>query len=352
MMKEIKKKNIKHLLFMVACLLVLFGCETESDEWVDVGYKSLRIQMFFQADETKSYTAFYNDQEISMQPGPGNSKLFQVPDTVGVLKVFNNNEPTPELEVTINVGTIYLIQLPGQPVTLYEEEDFMKFTATMSLFEGYKAVINDQEILDGENYIRKDNATGNLEFYGEEETTPVYTIEDVTIEAGQNVVILQASETEFIRLEGGTGEEEPPATDTLSKVNFFYTPTGPFNNVDSIRIVLYTMDWYLASGNIFPVDTIVVEKGKLSPYVELDIAQFRESYGTTANFLYSVYNAETEEQIIDVWTGATMFSINNDGSEINFKCQYKFATYQVAYTVSSWDGSYIYSNKFIMGEPW
>lgn len=312
-------------LFWIVSLFLLTGCETESDEWVDVGYKSLRIQMFFQADETKSYTAFFNDQEISMQPGPGNSKLFQVPDTVGVLKVFNNNEPTPELEVIINVGTIYLIQLPGQPVTLYEEEDFIKFSALISLFEGYKAVFYGQEILQGENYIRKDNTTGDLEFYGEEGTTPVDTIEDVTLTEGENLIILQTSETEFVQLSGGDTEEPEPEGDHLSKVRFFYTPAGKLN-VDSIRLNIFAFNPMTGSDFIWDYKSVVVKKGELSPYIELDATLFKD-YNSRAGFAYSISNAETDEIIDDGMSAANTFSINKD--QDYFKALYKFATRQI-----------------------
>lgn len=336
-------KNITHLLFLVAGLLALFGCETESDDWKDVGYTSLSIEMEFQADETKSYTALYNDQEISMRLG--NSNIILRSDTVGVLKIFNDNESTPEMEETIHISPgkpISLIQLSGQPVTLYEEEDFLKISATLALYEGYKAVFNDQEILDGENYIRKENTTGNLEFYKEDETAPVYSIEDITVEAGQSLIILQSSETEFVSLEGGNGEEEAPATENLSKVNFFYTPSGALN-IDAVKMEMYSLDHDVNEVNL--VATVTIEKGKLSPYIELDLAQYQETYGTQSIFAYSLYNAETNELIEDVWNGNTTFNLDAQ-PEDQFKTKYKFVTFQV--TNAGWG----YPPQFIMGEEW
>ncbi|MGV8094860.1 MAG: hypothetical protein AB2L24_23660 [Mangrovibacterium sp.] len=332
-------KNYSYLVILVWIFLFL-SCEQDGED-IYSGYMKLTSTFVYpETTDPNAYTVTYNGKDIK-------EAYFSRNELTGQLQVFAKDTETPELDIEITVEpneNIQLIKLPGKDIELYREEDFMKFSATMSLFEGYKAVFNDQEILDGENYIKKVNATGDLEFYGENEAVPVYTIEDMTIEAEQNIIILQSSETEFVSLEGGTDDEEAPVTENLSKVNFFYSPAGALN-VNSIRMEIYSYDYWLMAGNIFPVTTIVLEKGKLSPYIELDIAQYQESYGTIAYFVYGLYNAETGELIEDVWNGNNSFTLNASGEQNDFKTKYKFVTYQVTNAIG-------YPPKFIMGEEW
>ncbi len=334
---------MKRLIYLILIMFMagLVSCEKDG-ELIKHGYFTLNTSFIYSPDANvaDNYVFLFNGDTLLISSAFTRTGYIDRYNAMGTLEVVEKGqteaEYSQELILTENT-TLQFIKLPGQAIDIYTTDSYTQVSVTITLFPGYKTIFNGQELVNGFNYIRNNKLSGNLEFYGEDETAPVYTIEDMILKADQNIVILQSSSTEFISLEGGASDEEPPASERLSKVNFYYAPTEALN-VDSIRLEMYSYDQDI--NEINPIGTIVIEKGKLSPYLELDIAQYQETYGTPAGFAYSLYNAETGDLIEDIWNGATMFSIEAQ-SDDQYKSKYKFATYQIGRPP-----------KFIMGDEW
>jgi hypothetical protein len=328
-------KNYSFLLLLIWPFLFA-ACDNNGEEFIDINYTKLGCSIVYPSNAAYSIT--FNGKGID-------TTFYTYDELTGLLQVFPNDEETPELDTMITAepgGSIQLIKLPGKNIELYQEGDFIKFSTTMALYSGYTAMYNGQHIVDGDNYIKKENASGNLEFYGEGETTPVYAIENMTLEAGQNIIILQSSETEFVVLEGGESGEEAPATENLCKLNFFFTPSGALD-IDRLRVEIYSYDIWFMSGDLYHVGDVVIEKGKLSSYIELDLAQYQESFNLPAVFACGLYDDETNEEIYNVWNTGCVFEIAAQSDQ--FKTKYKFATYRIT-------NSDPYMPQFIMGEEW
>ncbi len=331
------------LSLIVTFFFIFTGCDEEgelSDSIAD-GYYTLEAS-FIYPDNVDNYMFSFHGDTIEKIGGLAVNR-----GDVGTLNVVEKGQTTPVFnqEVTISNDTIFqFIKLPGESsLELYKETDFIQFNTTLSLFEGYEAIFNGQTIVNGENYMKRVTATGNLEFYKEDETNPVYSIKDMTIENEQNLVILQSSANSFVSLEGGSGNEEAPATENRCRVNFFYEPSGTLN-IDSLQIDIYSYDIWFACGTLNPVGNVVAPKGNLSPYIELDLTEYKESYNAPATFACGLYGYKdgVKQEIYDVWNAGCLFSLKNQQND-DYKTEYKFATYQI--TTS-------YSTQFIFGEEW
>ncbi len=318
-------------------MLILTGCDTEGEN-VYTGYMKLSYSVVYPKDaEAGAYTVTFNGKDI-------NSTSFLRDELKGELKVYTKGSETVELDTLITVEPnqkIQLIKLPGKNVVLYNADDYITFSATLSLLGGYMATFNGQKIVDGVNYIGKDNLQGDLLFYKEGISNPVYTIENMVLETNKRIIILQSSDTDFVSLAGNSVEEEDPVAENLSKVRFFYSPTGALN-VDSLKMEVYSYDANINEINL--VATTVMKKGELSSYMEFDIAQYKENYNSPAGFGYSLYNAKTGEMLEDVMNGSTMFNFDSQEGD-QYLMKYKFQTQQITNSIG-------YRLKFIMGTEW
>lgn len=319
------KKTYVYVLFSTLSLLFA-GCDknAELNEDIAAGFLRLNSNVIYPTNSSSDYRVEFQGKDIS-------ETYFNRSESEGELTVYSKDSDTPELTIIYNIAengtTIDLIKLPGKGIELYKENDYISFSTVIALFDGYKAILNDQEIVDGLNYIKKENTSGTLEFVEEGGTDPVSTIEDFVVENGESIVLLQASDTEFVQLAGGGEEESAPDTDNLSKIRFFYPPIGRLN-VDSIRLDFIAFD--MDMNEIIDYKSVVVKKGELSSYVELDAALFKDNYSSAATFGYSIYNADTEELIEDAFNGNNTFEIYQASSGDNrFKAGYKFTTYQI-----------------------
>ncbi|WP_448788301.1 hypothetical protein [Bacteroides graminisolvens] len=115
-------KNVKSLI-LYFFILILSGCDTEG-EYTDAGYVSFRVKIEWQADANIDYKMTFDNDTIKQNTGI----IVPREQTSGVLRVYRNDETTPELEkeVTIENGVISLIQLPGSTISLsptVEDED-------------------------------------------------------------------------------------------------------------------------------------------------------------------------------------------------------------------------------------
>jgi hypothetical protein len=338
------KKNIYLILFFILPFLS-GGCQTEG-EAIDNSYLQLTARIAYHPTGEiieHLYTVTYNGQDISKTYFPRSEKE-------GTLQVFLKETGEKELETTITVEgnkQIEFIKLPGKSLEIYHADDYITFSASLSLFEGYKLVFNGQELVGGVNYLKKEQTNGTLMLYGENGNAPVYSVEDVVLANEDNLVIFQSSENEFLSLSNDGDEEEAPLTDNLSKVRFFYSPKGALN-VDAIELVFLSLDF---EASIIEEDiySIIVEKGKLSSYIELDAAKYWETNRSETWYGYSIYVYDLSKQrrgnlIEDVYNGNNTFTIDIRQNP-RTKAKYKFATYQITNRTG-------YSLEYAMGTEW
>lgn len=337
------KKNIYLILYFIIPYL-LVGCQTEGEN-IDLGYIQVSARIVYPQElNINSYKVICNEKDIS-------ESFFATTEKEVKFQVFSKDAGTLELDtiIPLNNGSnnIELIKLPGKKLEIYHEESYLSFSTTLALFDGYKMIFNKQQIVAGLNFIQKEKFTGSMEFYKEGESTPVYSIENVVIEQGSEYIIMQSGESEFFSLSDDSGDEQDPTSRNLTKARFFYAPVGGLN-VDAIEVEFISYD---ASVSVIDVITpsVIVEKGKLSSYIELDIAKYKDTYNSPSGFGYSIYAYDVTTQtrgvlIEDVMNGNNMFNIDAQADDA-YKTKYKFTTYQITNGIG-------YAPKFIMGTGW
>lgn len=227
--------------------------------------------------------------------------------------------------------TLQILLLPGKEIELYEEEKYITFNGSFILNSGYTVKINGQELIQGLNYISKEKAVGNLEFYKEGEDEPIATISDISIEADSTLNLMQLSDTEFIEVP--KDDEPDPLSNKILKARFLYLG-GDMLTMDKVQVDFYINDdwcWMF-----FPerIGTITLEKGEMSEYIELDYS-FREpdAYGSCTSegygysFYYDVIDPETNITIVDHNSYSAILGANDMPSIDYMSWTYKKATF-------------------------
>lgn len=321
------------------------GCQTEGED-INHGYIQVSATIVYPEEiNINSYRVTYNGKDIY-------NSFFTPEEKEGELQIFSKDAGELELSTKLILkdgrNNIELIKLPGKTIELYDEANYISFRTTLALYDGVGLSQNGQPLISGLNYIAKDKATGDLTFYKEGESEPLHVIENTTIEQDANLIFMQSGETEFVTLTDDSEGEEAPASENLSKIRFFYAPVGGLNH-DAIEVELISYDYYSVSAIDYITPSVIVEKGKLSSYVELDIAKYKDTYFSPAGFGYSIYAYDVATQtrgilIEDVMNGNNMFNLDAQ-SDDQYKTKYKFATYQI--TIRSG-----YPPLFILGTEW
>jgi hypothetical protein len=270
-------------------------------------------------------------------------------DLTGELEVYEKESNTLALEATITVvprQVIQLIKLPEKPMAFYDEDSYTTFTLKVFYLSGqedfYSAYFDGQECSKGMNYISRDELTGTLEIYTEGAETPVFAQEDITLEPESSVNILQLSETEFLYLEGGGGEEEAPESDDFTKVQVFYTPDDLLTE-DSYTMKVYAVnEWYITMDDAILIDEIEIRSGELSSYVLLDMRSYQHEE-SPAGITFDLYT-QSGEMFVDHLSSFNVLWIDPkeySGDDL-FKSKYKFQTHRL----SPWGG------QFAFGDEW
>lgn len=225
--------------------------------------------------------------------------------------------PPIEQNVTLQPGTtLKLLLQPGKVIELYDEKDYITFTGSFILNEGYTAKINEQILVQGLNYIRNEIRQGDLKFYKEGETAPVATISDISLVQDANLNVMQLTDNEFIEIP--VDDEPEPTSNKILKARFLYLGDDVLS-MDKVRIDLYILNQWSYEFISNPVASITIEKGKLSEYLDLD-ASFREpdpnagdaedSYGYS--FLYEIVDPLTENVIVDHSSYSTYLDLSGE----------------------------------------
>lgn len=210
-----------------------------------------------------------------------------------------------EQSVTLQPGdVIQLLLLPDKTIALYNEKDYVSFSVDLVLDNGCIAKLNGQPLVSGvTNYIHKDKASGEIEFYKEGEDTPVASM-PVTIENGRSLNIMQSGDAAF---EIPADDEPEPTSNKILKARFIYTGDDVLT-MDEIRLDFYLLNFwsykFMYDGEI--VGSVTLQKGEFSEYIELDCS-FRypdETAGDSeGSYMYSFLF-----DIIDVATGTVIAS--------------------------------------------
>lgn len=314
------------LIFFISILLT--GCNTEGED-IDMSYTSYQISVV--------YPEHFNisDLVVTLDGKNLNTALFAGrEDKTESLKVTYQDYNVLEQQVTLKSGDgIKVILLPGKVIDLYSEQDYITFNGSFVLNSGYVAKLNGQELVDGLNYIRKDKASGDIEFYqeNEEEETLIATMQDVSIAADMNLNIMQLDEATFVEIP--KDEEAEPSSNKILKARFLYLGDEVLS-MDKVRLDFFINDeWCWV---FFPerIGTITLEKGKMSDYIELDYS-FREpdAYGSCTSdcygyvFYYDVIDPETNTVIVDHNSSYIQIGLNDYPSIDYMTWTYKKGTF-------------------------
>lgn len=342
------KKNIYLILYLIIPSL-LAGCQTES-EYTDDGFIQVKATIVYPKPEemniNSSYKIICNGKDLSKAFFPATEKEVK-------FQAFSKESESLELDTIIALhageNEIELIKLPGEKLKVYNAESYITFSASLAIWEGYRVVLNGQDIVKGTNYnyIKEKKAKSTLFLYKKGENDPVYSM-DVDLKNGDKLTILQISEDKFDLLSDKEEEEDPPQTENLSKIRFFYSPIDKLN-VPAIEVELISYDQGTASSIDIITPSLIVEKGKFSSYIELDIAKYKDTHGVPANFAYSIYAYDTETKtrgklIENVMDGNNTFMLETQAND-KYKTKYKFSTYQITNSIG-------YRPEFIMGTEW
>lgn len=299
------------LLFFIS--IVLAGCEKEG-EYIDTEFTSYQISVVYPNDfsDVANLTVTFDGQNVAKTLFPGKA------EQTGTLKLIYQDYNVFEQQVTLKSGeAIQVILLPGKIIKLYSEQDYIPFNGSFILNSGYVAKLNGQELVDGLNYIHKDKANGDIEFYkrSNEQESLVATMHDVSIVADMKINIMQLEETTFIEIP--EDEELDPSSNKILKARFLYLG-DEILSMDKVRLDFFVHDDWCWAFFAEPVATVTLEKGKLTDYIDLDYS-FKEpdlyggctaeSYGYS--FYYDVVDPVSQMIIADHNNYATSLGINN-----------------------------------------
>lgn len=337
---------MKKIFCQLCCLVLLLSAGIVSScsndgEITDKGYNQLRVWLVYPTPSPYKY--YFNGKEITnyyFSRDTESGKIAFVDKT--------SNEQVFEFAWNKQMGSyMEFIQLPGKDIELYKAEDYISFRPKLIIWDDYTLKFNGQLIFNQQdNFLKKsDAASGTMELFAKDNNEPVGTIENVTIADGESPTVLQISGTEMMLLTNdGEEDVEDPATENLTKVRFLYKPSEGYADVNAIRVEVWAteneswMDFYPTG------QSVTVKKGEISDYIELDIAQLKESSGEAAWWMCDIYNAETNELIASHDDDGPGFGEENWDNVYEYKNTYKFQTLLITYGYSS--------AQVVMGTEW
>lgn len=319
----------KIYLFWTCCLtmLLLVGCDTDGDG-IDQSFTSYSLKVISPVhfDDLKNITATIDGENIT-------NALFKGRDErAGRLKVSYLDYAPIEQDVILQPGTtLQLLLQPGKVIELYDEKNYISFTGSFILYEGYTAKLNEQELVQGLNYIRNEKTQGDLKFYKEGEADPIATISDISLTQNSNLNVMQLSDNEFIEIP--VDDEPEPTSNKILKARFLYLG-DEILSMDKVRLDFFVHDDWCWAFFTEPIATVTLEKGKLTDYIELDYS-FKEpdlyesctadSYGYS--FYYDVVDPVSQMIIANHNDYTTSLGMNNFPSKDYMTWTYKKGTF-------------------------
>jgi hypothetical protein len=212
--------------------------------------------------------------------------------------------------------------------------------------KSYHATFNDDSIPMGKyNSILRSKLTGTLKVYNGTETTPELT-QELTIIPAQTIKLIQLPGQTVQLYESGGSDEVDPDSNAV-KVRFFYSAT---TLPDSVRMIVQSKKNNVSVTTYDGVDTLMITRGKLSRYVNLNLAKYWSINQTMANFYYTLHNVDNPASPLLLGTRRLfLLSAAETGTVTNTTgpvYTYKLMTYQIGRAGSGYTNSFVFGNKW------
>ena len=252
------------------------SCDTNGDDSISKSWYKPYVSVIYSAEPLQ---ITFDGQNID-------SVAYQTEET-GNLAVYARESNKKLMDTVVSIKSpIQLIQTEPDVIKFYQKDLFLSFNASLSIPSGYHVEFNKQSIINGNNYLEKSKSKGSFEYYKNDQSDPIFTDTNVTTIEDNSQYILIGDNTNLISLQASSQDTvADPVAETHCKLRFFYTPAA--NDPDVIEVE------FVAVGNetrklIDPYKSIVLEKGKLSSYIEFDNSVF-SSIPDVPTFQCNVY---------------------------------------------------------------
>lgn len=244
----------------------------------------------------------------------------------GQLSVYSEDSTTLLLDTTISIKSpIQLIQVSKKEVKVFHKEQFITFQTNQTLPKGYHVEFNNQTIVSGKNYLEKSKDNGIFKYYKDGQIEPVFTdTTNVTIK-DNSIYLMIGDNSSLTTLDIPDSDTSDPESKEHSKLRFFYTPQ--VNDPDIIEVE------FVAVSNEFryiidPYKSVVLEKGKLSSFIEFDNTIFSDK-NDFPTFQCNVYRYDKSSnqrgELIQKRSSFRKITLRSSG----YTTLYKFETYQI-----------------------
>jgi hypothetical protein len=229
----------------------------------------------------------------------------------------------------------------------FSDAPYMKFSVKI-VFQAdatkqYKVITyNDKDISILYSILRTDTS-GVLKVYNGTETTPELTT-TIKHHSGETINLIQLP-GQTVQLYGTEAAAADPDSNAV-KVRFFYTAT---TLPDSVRMIVQSKKSTVTVTTYDGIDTLMIYRGTISRYVNLNLAKYWASSQTKANFYYTLHNMSTPASPLLLARRLSLLSASEVGTATNKTgpvYSYKLMTYQLNLVSSS------YTNQFIFGTKW
>lgn len=199
----------------------------------------------------------------------------------------------------------------------------------------YKMVVDGNEIKEGEKlFLPRTGGKVLFEVFRDNETTPELQ-EEIELENGGIISLVQLPESKISLAGVGSTEEEDPKTRNSIKARFFYAQQD-FGK--SIKVDVFVYDASDFEMKWIPLTSFTVQQGKISDYIEFDLAMFYEPGEGIAGdhmptFSCDITNMDNGEKILNHENFVTIeyqdpmnwMSADENGD----RSAYKFATFEL-----------------------
>ena len=229
----------------------------------------------------------------------------------------------------------------------FSDAPYMKFSVNI-VFQAdatkqYKVITyNDKDISILYSILRTDTS-GVLKVYNGTETTPELTT-TIKHHSGETISLIQLP-GQTVQLYGTEVGAADPDSNAV-KVRFFYTATAL---PDSVRMIVQSKKSTVTATTYDGIDTLMIYRGTISRYVNLNLAKYWASSQTGTNFYYTLHNMSNPASPLLLARRLSLLSASEAGTATNRTGPvygYKLMTYQLDPVNSS------YTNQFVFGTKW
>jgi len=229
----------------------------------------------------------------------------------------------------------------------FSDAPYMKFNVKI-VFQAdatkqYKVITYNGKDISILYTILRTDTSGVLKVYNGTETTPELTT-TINHHSGETISLIQLPE-QTVQLYGTETAAADPDSNAV-KVRFFYTAAAL---PDSVRMIVQSKKNTVTATTYDGIDTLMIYRGKISRYVNLNLAKYWASSQTGTNFYYTLHNMSTPASPLLLARRLSLLSASEAGTATNRTGPvygYKLMTYQLDPVNSS------YTNQFVFGTKW